>query len=375
MNRLLAVRRLATLALLVVLGVGWGSSPSTSAAAGAPTQAAAAGPPITVATKPIAPFVFVDDVGIRGYSIDLWNKIAVRLDRDTTFVPYAKVGEIVDAVEAGEADVAIAGISMTAERESRIDFSHAYFDAGLQVMVRNEGDGPWRTVLNRLASKQLLYPIIGFLILVVVMAHVMWLFERKRNSEHFPRTYRAGMWESFWWSIVTVTTGGDAEKTLTRGTGRILAMVWMLFGLFVVAYLTASVTSSLTVAELRTGVEGFADLPGKQVITVEGTVADTYLTELDIDHRVAADFDAAAADLLAGRSDAVVYDSPVLQYFASTEGRGQVSVVGEREKLDRYGIVLPQNSELREPINDLLLEFGADGTLDELYQKWFKPND
>jgi polar amino acid transport system substrate-binding protein len=198
------------------------------------------------------------------------------------------------------------------------------------------------------------------------------LFERKGNSEHFPQRYIPGVWEGLWWSVVTVTTGGDAEKKLTRVGGRIVGMMWMLFGLFVVAYLTGTVTSALTVAELQSGIDGFATLPGHDVVTVADTVADKYLTERDIPHRVAANFEEAAAQLVEGHADAVVYDSPVVEYFAAAKGGGKVTLVGEREKPDRYAIALPKGSELREPINDLLLEFAEDGTLDALRRKWFR---
>jgi polar amino acid transport system substrate-binding protein len=40
-----------------------------------------------------------------------------------------------DEVERGAADVAIAGISITAKREQELDFSHAFFETGLQIMV------------------------------------------------------------------------------------------------------------------------------------------------------------------------------------------------------------------------------------------------
>jgi ABC-type amino acid transport/signal transduction systems, periplasmic component/domain len=46
------------------------------------------------------------------------------------------VGEVLDAVGDGRADLGIAAISITSERESRFDFSQPILNAGLQILVR-----------------------------------------------------------------------------------------------------------------------------------------------------------------------------------------------------------------------------------------------
>lgn len=334
---------------------------------------AADGPEVVVATKRLEPFVFVDDGGtVRGYSIDLMDAVADRLDLTLRYVVHTKVGELIDAVAQERADMAIAGISMTAEREERIDFSHAYFDAGLQVMVRNEGAGAWQIIRSKLTSRGLLLPIGAFFALAIVAAHIVWIFERRVNEEHFPKPYLKGVWEGLWWSVVTVAKHGDGDKKLTGIGGRVIGLLWMVVGIIVIAYLTGTVTSALTVAELRSGIGGFSSLPGHSVLTVEGTVADDYLDEVSVDHSVVPTIEEAEQRLLDGKADALVYDTPVLQYFANTRAAGKVTLVGERAKLDRYAIVLPQGSPMREDVNDVLLEFSADGTLDALYRKWFR---
>jgi polar amino acid transport system substrate-binding protein len=380
-KRLAVVAGLLTIAavgapLLQHATAGMGSPPpqvaNPIAVAQAANPVAQADVDIVVATKPIAPFVLTGPDGLpRGYSIDLWDEIARRIDVTSRYEMFTKVTDVVDSVESGESDVGIAAISMTPAREEQIGFSHPYYNSGLQILVRNEATGAWGTVRAKLASPQIVYPVIGFLILIVLIAHAVWLFERKDN-EDFPPKYFTGVWEGLFWSVVTVTTGGDAEKRLTKVGGRIVGMVWMLFGLFVVAYLTASVTSALTLAELRTGIESFSDLGGNDVITVEGTVADSYLTESSITHRAVATIEEAEAQVVNGSADALVFDAPVLQFFESTEGRKHVKVVGDVVKSDFYGIALHDDT-YREQINRTLLELKSEGFLDDLYQKWFKP--
>jgi ABC-type amino acid transport substrate-binding protein len=69
-----------------------------------------------------------------------------------------------------------------------------------------------------------------------------------------------------------------------------------------------------------------------------------------------------------------VYDAPVLQYYAHTDGKGLVQVVGPIFREETYGIALPTGSSLRKPINESLLRMMQNGTYDSMYQKWFGGN-
>ena len=72
-----------------------------------------------------------------------------------------------------------------------------------------------------------------------------------------------------------------------------------------------------------------------------------------------------------GQADALVYDAPVLLYYAANQGKGKVQVVGPIFNEETYGIALPTGSAYRKPINEALLRLKQDGTYDQLYTKWF----
>jgi len=72
--------------------------------------------------------------------------------------------------------------------------------------------------------------------------------------------------------------------------------------------------------------------------------------------------------------DAVVYDAPVLLYYASHQGKGKMQVVGNIFRKESYGILFPSNSPHRKPVNEALLKIRENGTYDRLYQKWFGSN-
>ncbi|NIQ97489.1 MAG: transporter substrate-binding domain-containing protein, partial [Desulfuromonadales bacterium] len=71
--------------------------------------------------------------------------------------------------------------------------------------------------------------------------------------------------------------------------------------------------------------------------------------------RSVSDIEAALETLAAGRVDAVVYDAPILRYEIHNAYRGSLQVLpGSFDRQD-YGIGLPSDSPLREPLNRLLL--------------------
>jgi polar amino acid transport system substrate-binding protein len=69
--------------------------------------------------------------------------------------------------------------------------------------------------------------------------------------------------------------------------------------------------------------------------------------------------------------DAVVFDSPVLLFYASRGGKGRVELVGAPFRKEDYGIVFPRNAALRKQVNVTLLSLREDGTYQRLYDKWF----
>jgi polar amino acid transport system substrate-binding protein len=325
---------------------------------------------LRVATKPIAPFVIVGADGRRsGFSIDLWSEIGRRLGVKTTWVDRTKVGEVLTSVEDGSADVGIAAISMTVEREQAIDFTHPYYDAGISVLVRaTSTQGPFSVLGDTLLNWRLLQPFLVLLIAAVVIAHIMWLVERRGNPD-FPDRYRTGIWEAIWWSLVNVFTGGDAEKTVRRPTARVIAILWMAIGIFLIAFLTASVTSTLTVNKLQSDIKGISDLAGRRVVSVAGTTPSAFLDRTGIAHRDVDRIELAFAELERGTADAVVFDEPVLRFEASS--RPKLALVGGIVDPDKYGIAVATGSPLRESINGVLLAMNTDGTLESLKNRWF----
>jgi ABC-type proline/glycine betaine transport system substrate-binding protein/ABC-type amino acid transport substrate-binding protein len=329
---------------------------------------------LRVVTKRFEPFVIYQDKEYIGFSIEIWQKIAKNLGLQYTLYGVNTIAKLLDEVERGAADVAIAGISITSKREQVLDFSHAFFETGLQIMVA-EGSG---SVLGEVISKvftvifsrELLYGVALFFIFLVIASHIIWALERRHNPQ-FPKRYPQGLWHSIWWSVVTVTTVGYGDKTPKGTYGRLFGLVWILAGYFVFAYFTASVTTTATVQELHGTIDGPQDLFGKRVATVEKSTAAEYLAGQGIAALKVEDVDKAYPLLESGTVEAIVYDAPILQHHASKAGKGKVKIVGLLFHEQNYGIALQVQSPYREKINIALLRLIESGEYQELSEKWF----
>ena len=68
---------------------------------------------------------------------------------------------------------------------------------------------------------------------------------------------------------------------------------------------------------------------------------------------------------------AVVYDHPVLLYYANKNPTKNYAVSGESFNTEVYGIAIPEGSPLRESIDRALLKTLENGEYNRIFNKWF----
>jgi ABC-type amino acid transport substrate-binding protein len=331
---------------------------------------------LRVYTKPVRPFAFQDDSGApKGFSIDLWERVAKEAGVQYEIHWVKSVPELIDALKTGKADVAIAAISITSEREAVVDFSTPYYESGLGVLVNAHGQSATNVMLSAVMSSSFL-KMCGLLVLLLfVTANLIWWFERRVNRDQFPERYAHGVWEASWWAISTILSGGCEGKGPMHVGGRIISAVWMLVCIVVVTYLTAAITTIMTVNQLTSDINGASDLPGQKVATAKGTTAEKYLREHGSKVTTFDTIDGAFESLDKGDVTAVVYDEPILLYHVKEAGTRGQKVVGRLFERQNYGIGLAENSPFRKEINGALLKLREEGVLDELNAKWFGDQD
>ncbi len=87
------------------------------------------------------PFSFKGPDGIyTGFDVQLWDAVARRMGIAYRLVPM-DFNRLIPALKQGSLAAAVAGITVTADREKEIDFAFPYFNAGLLIMVRADQKG------------------------------------------------------------------------------------------------------------------------------------------------------------------------------------------------------------------------------------------
>lgn len=119
------------------------------------------------------------------------------------------------------------------------------------------------------------------------------------------------------------------------------------------------------------------DLAGKTIGTETGTLAVDYIKE-NIKSATIAQLPSVNNALLAleaGRTDAVIYDKPVLMYYAANAGKGKVRVIQPTLQGLDVGVGFKKGSPLVAPANATLAAMRADGRLKAIREKWFGPGE
>lgn len=311
--------------------------------------------PLVVGTKEAPPFAIRNADGRwSGISIDLWQDIADDLGVEFELREMELEG-LLAGVESGELDAGVAAVTVTPEREAVMDFTHPFHVSGLGIAVSSERGGGWLTVVEQFFSLAFLRVVAALAALLLVVGWLVWLFERRRNPEQFGGPPAQGIGAGFWWSAVTMTTVGYGDKAPQTVGGRAVALLWMFAALIIISSFTAAITASLTVGEMRSGIEGPGDLPGARVRSVAASTSADYLARAGIGYTVSDTVPAALTALADDAADAVVYDEPMLRYETRRAFSQRVAVLPVTFERQLYAIALPPGSPLREPINRALL--------------------
>lgn len=324
----------------------------TAATVAPATELQRANQPLLVGVAVAPPFVIEDHGHYRGLAIELWEAVAADHGWKYVYQPYALDG-LLDAVRDSKVDVGLGPITATAAGAQHTDFSHPILSTGLGVAVRGGQTAGWLAVARALESPVFLTAAAALVLLLLVAGSLLWLLEYRRRPE--PSDSGRGIFSGIWWATATLTTvGGDAAPRTVGG--RIVGLVWMLVALAIVAGLTATITSALTVGQLGERVRHATDLADMPLASVPASAGAAWLQQQRLDYRQARDVDAALDDLAAGGVDAVVLDQPLLRWDIRQRYRGQLKVLPLLLQRQDYAFALPAGSRLRQPIDVSLLK-------------------
>ena len=302
------------------------------------------------------PYAMRDDKGEwRGMIIDLWKELASELSLEYR-LGEATPDQILDDLAHGRLDVAAGPFAVTIEREQTIDFSNAFFLQDEGIAVRKGGDEErWLAVARALSTPTAWRIYLGLVAAVVISGIGVWLLERRRNPE-FSGGLAQGIGSGVWWSGVTTVFVGYGDKVPITFLGRAVALLWMFLSLILVTAFTAFVTTKLAVAEIGR-VVGPESLQNAVVGTLDGAAVGEYLRRQRIAHRLYPSIPKALDGLRAHEVAAVIYSTPILNYYIEHDSKDDVEVLPTAYVHELLAFPLSDDSPLRDPLNGALRRF------------------
>lgn len=299
------------------------------------------------------PFVMKDSTGYySGMAIDLWELLEDEMGFVAEYIEYPSWSRMMEAVTSGEIDMAVSSISVTYERAKHLKFSFPWFDSGLRIMVKTTGQG---TIWNELKRNGHLLAYLWIIVIIILLTVILTIIHRKRENT-FPQNWIEGLTESLYRLILAIKTGVVNNKDYSW-IGKILAAIWMIAGVGLVAYVTSSITSSMTTVALTHDIHSLADLPGKRVGVLSSTVAEEYMQNRGLPTIGYENMEEAAQALINNEIEAIVEDTPVLEYWAFTNPQHKVKVVGNIFHPDKYAFAAnKRHSEFMDSLSVKLIK-------------------
>ena len=325
------------------------------------------GKPLTVDVHDYPPCVIIKPDGVSGFDIEILERIAKELGLDVEYNHIEEFRDIFKHVQDGKAEAAIAGITITEERERIIDFSHPYLNSGLSILIRDEAESNVFSIIGRFFAKAwtALLLLMAFLL---VCALIIWWIEK--GCESFDDRFWHGLGDGIWWTNTTMTTVGYGDKYPHRPLGKIFGMIVQWIGITVVfSYFVGVMGEAIKDEKTLYDIQGKEDLKGRKVAVVEGTTSEASVEALRAKSVPLKHINDCYKALLSREVDAVVYDMPGLkEYVKRNTG---VLIAGDMFDLQDYGFAFRQGSELRESFNRELLKLMLSGEYAKIKEKWF----
>lgn len=291
-----------------------------------------------------------------GLGVDLWEKIAEKLNWDFDFqaVPYE---QLIPQLESGKLSLVVGEIPVLPDVEQQVDFTQPFLFSSVAVAVRNNHWEPdWVAIFAEFLNWSMAKILIGTLIGLIFASLLIWRTERYHKNTHFGGKGWHGFGSALWFSAVTMTSVGYGDKTPNTFLGRLIAFLWMLVGVLIIAAFTGSVASSVATSRLQSTIVNPTDIAHMRNGVMKGETADDLLRRLGIGCIEYESLEQALSDLSAGKLDSVVADRVTLAYLINRRPPDRVRMLPLRFNEYPVAITVQNNSPIRDQINVALLE-------------------
>ncbi|ELS01225.1 periplasmic component of amino acid ABC-type transporter/signal transduction system [Xenococcus sp. PCC 7305] len=327
---------------------------------------------VGVPVKDSEPFVIQQDDKLEGMMVDIWEKIAQEKAIDYEWVPQDNYETAIDAVNQGDLDIFL-NASITPERLEKVEFTLPIGELEIVVVTQSQPPTLWdriRPFLGVAAISSLIILVIS----VFIVGNLIWLAERKANSEHFPQDYGPGLRNGMWFAMVTLTTVGYGDFAPVTNLGRLVSAVWMLITLLALSSITAGLASAITVSlsnQSKPRFSGVEDLQGAKIATVSGWSSAIWADYYGADTIEVATYEEAVNLVVKNKAEGLIDNDADFIYHLGQNPELNLSIANFSIATDLYGFALPFDSELTHELDAVIMRMRQDGDIKKIEAKWF----
>nr|XP_015193072.1 PREDICTED: glutamate receptor ionotropic, kainate 4 isoform X1 [Lepisosteus oculatus]XP_015193074.1 PREDICTED: glutamate receptor ionotropic, kainate 4 isoform X1 [Lepisosteus oculatus]XP_015193075.1 PREDICTED: glutamate receptor ionotropic, kainate 4 isoform X1 [Lepisosteus oculatus]XP_015193076.1 PREDICTED: glutamate receptor ionotropic, kainate 4 isoform X1 [Lepisosteus oculatus] len=346
-----------------------------------------------------------DNERYEGFCVDMLRELAdilkfnykIRLVGDGLYgVPEANgtwtgmVGELISR----KADLAVAGLTITAEREKVIDFSKPFMTLGISIMYRvHMGRRPgYFSFLDPFSPGVWLFMLLAYLAVSCVLFLVARLTPYEWYNPHpclkgrcnlLINQYSLG--NSFWFPVGGFMQQGSTIAPRALST-RCVSGVWWAFTLIIISSYTANLAAFLTVQRMEVPIESVDDLADQTAIeygTMQGGSTmtffqnsryQTYQRMWNFMHsKQPSVFVKSTEEGIArvlNSNYAYLLESTMNEYYR--QRNCNLTQIGGLLDTKGYGIGMPLGSVYRDEFDLAILKLQEENRLEILKRKWWE---
>ncbi|XP_052755262.1 glutamate receptor ionotropic, kainate 2 isoform X5 [Galleria mellonella] len=342
-----------------------------------------------------------------GYAIDLIHEISKILGFNYTFklAPDGRYGSynretkewdgMIRELLEQRADVAIADLTITYDREQVVDFTMPFMNLGISVLYRKPIKQPPNlfSFLSPLSLDVWIYMATAYLgvsVLLFILARFSpYEWDSPRNCLDEPPVLenQFTLLNSLWFTIGSLMQQGSdiAPKAVST---RMVAGMWWFFTLIMISSYTANLAAFLTVERMDSPIESAEDLAKQTKIkygALKGGSTAAFFRDSNFStyQRMWSFMESARPTVFTSSnkegeervmrgkgSYAYLMESTTIEYVV--ERNCDLTQVGGMLDSKGYGIAMPPNSPYRTAISGAVLKLQEEGKLHILKTKWWK---
>ncbi|CAF3689070.1 unnamed protein product [Rotaria sp. Silwood1] len=339
-----------------------------------------------------------------GFCIDILLDLAERLNftfeieivSDKTFGKKNDKGEwsgIIGELVHRRADLGLAGLTITSQREQAIDFTKPFLTLGISILFKKaKRDKPklfgFFSPFNRDVWIYLIaayFAVSLSLYLVARLSPYEWRSPYPCRRTHDELENQFTLFNSFWFLICNIMHQGTDLNPIATST-RMISCLWGFCTLILVSSYTANLAAFLTVQRMQTPIENVEDLASQTTIAYgvqRGGSTENFFRESKIatyermwNYILANQASVTVASSTEGIKRVLAGDYAFLIESTTSEynimRNCELTSIGGLLDSKGYGFGVPQNSPYRDILSDTILKLQDEGVIQKYYNRWWK---